>query len=260
MKTFVMGDPHGGHRSMIQCFERSGFDYEYDELIVLGDVVDGWPETRECVDELLSIKNLIYIIGNHDMWAYNWSKHDERESIWVCQGGWNTLKSYGFKPMPKEHMAFFENSNLWIEDEERDMIFVHGGFNPKVPIENQKPSDIMWDRDLIAYAKKMETRERCRAYDTKSDFVRPKITKYGEVFVGHTTTLALTKGTDPIHYCNVWDLDTGGGWNGKLTIMNVDTKEFWQSDKVSDLYREHVGRHEFSLHKDEVSKWLSYQS
>ena len=30
--------------------------------------------------------------------------------------------------------------------------------------------------------------------------------------------------------CEVWDLDTGGGYEGKLTIMNVHTKEYWQSD------------------------------
>ena len=31
-------------------------------------------------------------------------------------------------------------------------------------------------------------------------------------------------------------MDTGAGYEGKLSIMNVDTEDFWQSDKVSDLY------------------------
>ncbi|MEK6563466.1 MAG: hypothetical protein AABZ65_00350 [Candidatus Omnitrophota bacterium] len=40
----------------------------------------------------------------------------------------------------------------------------------------------------------------------------------------------------PIHVCNVWNIDTGAGWSGKLTIIDVDTKEYWQSDLTPDLY------------------------
>ena len=40
----------------------------------------------------------------------------------------------------------------------------------------------------------------------------------------------------PMHAANVWNLDTGAGHDGKLTIMDVDTKQFWQSDAVTALY------------------------
>ena len=43
MKTFVMGDSHGAYKAFLQVMERSGFDYENDRLICLGDVSDGWP-------------------------------------------------------------------------------------------------------------------------------------------------------------------------------------------------------------------------
>ena len=36
--------------------------------------------------------------------------------------------------------------------------------------------------------------------------------------------------------CNIWALDTGAGWSGKLTIMNVNTHEYWQLDLSSELY------------------------
>lgn len=42
--------------------------------------------------------------------------------------------------------------------------------------------------------------------------------------------------------CNVWNLDTGSGFSGKLTIMDIDTKEFWQSDFVRELYPNENGR------------------
>ena len=31
-------------------------------------------------------------------------------------------------------------------------------------------------------------------------------------------------------------IDTGAGWEGRLTIMDIETKQFWQSDLVTDLY------------------------
>jgi len=49
MKTFVIGDIHGAYKALIQCLKRSKFDYDRDRLICLGDVVDGYPETKECI-------------------------------------------------------------------------------------------------------------------------------------------------------------------------------------------------------------------
>ena len=58
MKTFVIGDVHGNNRALLQCLEKSGFDKENDKLISLGDIADGWSEVPQCVETLLSIKNL----------------------------------------------------------------------------------------------------------------------------------------------------------------------------------------------------------
>ena len=35
MKTFAVGDIHGAYKSLVQCLERSKFDYNNDRLIVL---------------------------------------------------------------------------------------------------------------------------------------------------------------------------------------------------------------------------------
>jgi Calcineurin-like phosphoesterase. len=67
-KTFVVGDIHGAHKALVQVLERSGFDKENDLLITLGDIADGWSEVYEVVEELLTIKHRIDIIGNHDEW------------------------------------------------------------------------------------------------------------------------------------------------------------------------------------------------
>ena len=44
LRTFVIGDIHGAHKALIQCFERSGFDHSSDRLISLGDACDDCPD------------------------------------------------------------------------------------------------------------------------------------------------------------------------------------------------------------------------
>jgi len=43
---------------------------------------------------------------------------------------------------------------------------------------------------------------------------------------------------EPFYGCGLWNLDQGAGYIGKLSIIDVDTKEFWQSDKAEELYPE----------------------
>ena len=69
-----MGDSHGAYKAFLQVMERSGFDYENDRLICLGDVSDGWPEVPELVEELLKIKNLVWVRGNTIGCDYGWCR------------------------------------------------------------------------------------------------------------------------------------------------------------------------------------------
>src|SRR3989338_3746246 len=94
MKRFVIGDIHGGHRALLQCLKRSKFDPQKDLLISLGDLCDGWPDVHQVIDELLRIKNLTLILGNHDEWALRWIKNGWTEDIWISQGGLATMESY----------------------------------------------------------------------------------------------------------------------------------------------------------------------
>jgi serine/threonine protein phosphatase 1 len=44
-KRLCMGDIHGNYKALMQCLERSNFNYEEDTLIQLGDVCDGHSQT-----------------------------------------------------------------------------------------------------------------------------------------------------------------------------------------------------------------------
>ena len=83
MKKFVIGDIHGSRKALVQCLERSGFDKENDLLITLGDVVDGWAESYEVVEELLTIKNRVDIAGNHDKWFLEFIEYKVAHDMWV---------------------------------------------------------------------------------------------------------------------------------------------------------------------------------
>jgi len=230
MKTYVLGDLHGNLKALKQCFERSKFDFENDKLIVLGDIVDGYPQSKECVEELMKIKNLVYIIGNHDFWMMEWMRTGAQPHIWTSQGGLATLTSY-YYTVNESHRKFFNSGVYFYIDENR--LFVHGGLNLYESFENQVNDELMWDRSLIEYA--------YNCHNTKSCDIPKKLQIFKEIYVGHTTT-EMYNTLLPLHLCNVWMLDTGAGFDGKLTIMNIDTKEYWQSDLGSELYGANQGR------------------
>jgi len=228
-RVMCLGDIHGGYRSLKQVFERSSFDYEKDKLICLGDGGDGWPETKKVFDELLKIKDLVYVIGNHCCWLLDYALNGNRPMIWVTQGGFATLDSYEGKPIPIEHVDLLKNAPYYYELDNN--LFVHGGLDLNIKdISHQKADVLTWDRNLLETAKKWHYRAGNRHF-----------TEYDEIFLGHTTT-SVYNSLLPLHYCNVWDLDTGGGFEGKLTIMDIESKQYWQSDKVSNLYPEVKGR------------------
>ncbi len=222
MKTFVIGDIHGTYKALVQCLQRSKFDYAQDRLISLGDVCDGYPDVKQCFDELLKVKNLDLILGNHDFWAREWATRGIKEDIWLNQGGNNTVLSYGGEAMTPAHVELLNSAHPWLEWENR--LFVHGGFDPFRPLYGQTLETLIWDRNLINNAWRKHLRgEECR------------YAQFTEIFLGHTPT-QLFNSSEPLKVCNVWDMDTGAGWAGKLTIMDVQTKEYWQSDPVQDLY------------------------
>jgi serine/threonine protein phosphatase 1 len=107
MRTLVIGDIHGNYKGLMQALERANFDYEKDTLISLGDVVDGHSQSYEVVEELLKIKNLIAIKGNHDDWFNHWFLHNVHGSGWG-QGAKATGMSYLDKSRP--------NVAWWVPD------------------------------------------------------------------------------------------------------------------------------------------------
>ncbi len=227
----MIGDIHGAYQALVQCLGRCGFDYAQDRLIALGDVCDGYPQVNLCIEELLKIKHCDYLIGNHDLWVLDWALKGEKKDIWLSQGGSATISSYSAGPMPQAHVDFLHNAHPWLEVDGK--VFVHGGFDLHSPLQSQALQKLVWDRDLlyVAWKKFLENDGK----DASRDAALLRLYQYEEIFIGHTPTQNFHS-TRPVHFCNVWDLDTGAGWSGCLTIMDVQSKQYWQSDSTPSLY------------------------
>lgn len=197
---------------------------EDDHLICLGDVCDGWPETKQSVDYLLQLKRVTYILGNHDLWMYNWMLSCKSESIWLNQGGEATVKSYT-DGVPLNHVHFFQKALPYFIENNR--LFVHAGINPREPLEEQGLDTFLWDRSLVQQARELHNLNIDR-----------RLTTFDEVYVGHTPILSK----QPIKACGIWMMDTGAGWSGVLSMMDVETKDTFISDPVPELYPGVEGR------------------
>jgi len=222
-----MGDIHGAYRAMLQCFERSGFNREQDTLIALGDVCDGWSEVDRCIDLLLTIPRLHFILGNHDYWAIQWAQKGQASEVWLQQGGQATVDAYP-GGMQASHLTFLQKAQLYFIHQQN--IFVHAGIDPERPIEQQDEQVFLWDRSLcnLALGMKHEGREM-------------QWGGFNEIYIGHTPTIRSGYST-PLQCGNVWMMDTGAAWDGRLSLMDVNSKQYFQSDPVPGLYPGEKGR------------------
>lgn len=240
MKTLVIGDIHGGLKALVQLLERAVITTN-DKLIFIGDYVDGWSDSAKLVTFLIQLsekQDCLFIKGNHDIWCEAWLKTGIANNIWLQHGGQNTLESYSTidEEWKQKHIAFFESMPFYHISENNDL-FIHAGFTSMHgPAKEFHQSNYNWDRTLWEMAVAMDNR-------IKKDSVSfPKrLALFNEIYIGHTPTLTYTCPT-PMHACNVWNVDTGAAFSGKLTGLDIDTKEFWQSDCVKDLYPGETGR------------------
>ncbi len=229
MRRFVIGDIHGAHRALLQCLERSGFDRKTDLLISLGDLCDGWPDVDKVFNELLGIKNLVLLMGNHDQWLLNWFLTGSAPDIWLVQGGDTTIGSF-HAGVTADQIQLLTDAELYYQLD--NCLFVHGGILPDQPLESQDEEVFLWDRTLVQSA--LYHRDQGKEV---------RLTGYDTVFVGHTPTINFNT-VKPIHICGVCLMDTGAGWpGGVLTMMDIDSGEFHQSEKVDQLYDGISGRY-----------------
>jgi serine/threonine protein phosphatase 1 len=240
MKTFVIGDIHGGFKALIQLLRKMDLKEE-DTLIFLGDYVDGWSESAQVIKFLIELSeniNCIFIKGNHDSWCEEWLETNYINPVWFFHGGKEAIESYeGFSEEEKQrHLQFFKSLKFYYIDE-KNRLFIHAGYTSQHGVEKEEDYKAFYfDRTLWELALTVEREKK-----PISDWTATRLKHYSEIYIGHTPTLNYDSSV-PMNAANVWNVDTGATFYGKLSAMNIDTKEVFQSDVVSTLYPNEMGR------------------
>ncbi len=214
---FSIGDIHGQRPMLDLMIDRVPFQKD-DEIVFIGDFIDRGPDSRGVVDAVLEFRlkfsNTTCLRGNHEDIFLDYIKGEDRydPGLFTMNGGYATLESYGIDPregppkLPPLHMEFFEE--LKFIHETGGFIFVHAGFRPGVPIEEQTERDMLWIRNDF--------------FESNGDFGRP-------VVFGHTPMREISNKLPK------WlGIDTGAAFGNMLTCVQL------AEEKITNIYQVHA--------------------
>ncbi|WP_174435343.1 metallophosphoesterase family protein [Psychroserpens damuponensis] len=240
MRTLAIGDIHGAFKALKQLVQKLQIKTD-DQLIFLGDYVDGWSESAQVIQYVMALSktnNCVIIKGNHDVWCEQWLRTGNINSVWFKHGGKETIESYKTfsEEDKKQHLYFFESMQLYHIDE-LNRLFLHAGFTSMHGVERElHKENFYFDRTLLEMAITMDKR-----IEKDSRLYPNRLKLYHEIYIGHTPTTNFNQ-DQPLQAINVWDVDTGAAFKGKLSAIDLDTKEVFQSDPVYQLYPNEIGR------------------
>ena len=239
-RKIAIGDIHGGLKALVQLLQRIDLSPD-DTLIFLGDYVDGWSDSANTVTYLIELakqNTCIFIRGNHDDLTEAWLKTGDLNEQWLQHGGQSSIDAYrNFSSEEKKaHLNFYSQMVDYYIDNSNNL-FVHAGFtNLRGPEQEYFPKTLYWDRTLW---------EMVLALDKKlakdNDHYPKRLLLFEEIFIGHTPVTRIGK-EKPVNIANVWNTDTGAAFKGKISAIEISTKEIWQSDPVHKFYPDEDGR------------------
>jgi serine/threonine protein phosphatase 1 len=207
-RIFAIGDIHGCYDPLVRLLGRVPIDWSRDRLVFMGDYIDRGPQSFEVIEHLIELQKrhpeTVFLKGNHEQMLADYLSGKDRMT-YLYNGGQQTLDSYlrnssapGRYPIPEAHLRFFESLQLMFETE--NYIFVHAGLRKGLPLENQRPEDLLWIRENFV--------------DTRHSFGK-------RVVFGHTPF------DEPRVEPNKIGIDTGAVYGNKLTCVQLPEEEFF---------------------------------
>lgn len=208
-RVIAIGDIHGCADAFGSIMERIAPSPD-DTVVVLGDIVDRGPQSREAVETMLSWAdrtNIVPILGNHEEMLLAAVDRPSTASSWLLCGGQETLASYGVKTaaeLPREHLLYLRT---WGDCHQTDThFFAHGSYDPAVPLQEQEWGYQRWQSLRHALPTPHQS--------GKTAIVGHTSQKDGEVLdAGYLVCIDT--------FC------CGGKW---LTALDTTTGERWQVD------------------------------
>ncbi|MCL4187881.1 MAG: metallophosphoesterase [Rhodobacteraceae bacterium] len=230
MRAYAVGDIHGQRARLevahaLIAADRAATGDAAAPVVHLGDLVDRGPDSAGVIDLLLggiaAGAPWVVLKGNHDRMfhAYLDDPFGAAGAFapahrWLNPGigGVATLASYGLhapgdrpvRPVhaeavaavPAAHRAFLAGLPLWHRLGE--VLFVHAGIRPGVPLARQHEDDLLWIRDEFL----ADGRD------------------HGPLVVHGHTAVAV-----PEHHGNRVNIDTRAGYGGPVTAVAVEGRE-----------------------------------
>jgi serine/threonine protein phosphatase 1 len=235
MTIYAIPDVHGHSDKLERAHELVAADRAREgvpdaPVVHLGDLCDRGPDTRGVLDKLLAGRSSgepwLVLLGNHDRMFLNFvtagrtgGRGLRRDASWLhpSLGGADTLRSYGveasgrnvwdvqsdaLRAVPKAHVDFLASLQLWHES--GDLLFVHAGIRPGIPLRYQDEEDLVWIRDGFL------------------EYTRPHPWL---VVHGHTAL------PEPAHFGNRVDLDGGAAYGNPLAAAVFEGRDVWLLEK-----------------------------
>lgn len=217
---FAIGDIHGRFDLLVgverRILQRAREIGQPALVICLGDLVDRGANSRDVIDHVMKkMPSPLFracICGNHDDAFLRFVEDEEFDPSWLDLGGDQTLQSYGIdtagllgvdpsghalkratrQNIPREHVDFLQSLPVTIKI--GNLLFVHAGVVPGVPLAEQADVDLMWIREPFL-----------------SEGPRLDLT----VIHGHTPSALVQYGINRI------GVDTGAYATGKLSVVHI---------------------------------------
>lgn len=215
-RLFAIGDIHGCSVALRTLIEAIAPQPE-DTIVVLGNVIDFGPDTREVIQQLIELSSrcqLILLTGNHEEMLFRAVESPSEVNTWIYSGGEDTLKCYAGRGknelIDPDHLEFLRG-HCRDYHETDGFIFVHANYFPNLPMSQQSSRTLRWEF--------IEPERMAPHYSGKT------------VVAGHTPQ---TSGEVlDLVFLKVIDTDCSrGGW---LTALEVGSGEVIQADQLGGI-------------------------
>ena len=261
MATYAIGDIQGCYDELIQLLGEIHFNADKDKLWFTGDLVNRGPESLKTLRFILSLgANAIVVLGNHDLHLLATAFHHEnpgkkdtlddilnapdREQLMEWLRKFPLIHSdddIGFVMVHAGlHPEWSIEKALLLAREVESVLQSDNHVEFYKHMYGDKPS--MWSEDLTGWARlryitniftrlRYCTTEGKIALGSKGEpgtqpvglhpwfDIEHRASRNTPIIFGHWSTLILS---EDIHYPNVYPLDTGCLWGGRLTAMRID--------------------------------------
>lgn len=249
---YIVPEVHGNATSLEVILNRilplRIFKNKEDQIIFLGDYVDGDVGSADVIDILINIKKeykerVIFLKGNHEEYMLRAIFGGDFDfTTWINSGGRSTIDSYAkkYRPsvssvsitrsrlqevVPKEHIEFLQSlESFRIMDE---YCFFHGSFDPNKSIAENSFNNLIHDYSGSRYTKE------CVAKKVAPEF------KDDYVYVG-----AHNFNSDEL-YVHPRYFMLGGTAPGKLIVFELNSMEC----SAATRGKSRIYKHDFKIYE-----------